>query len=109
MASLNDFQRMLYRSTHIYVMFAFALNLALGCYGDFRPPLRSVQKYVSFFVLLAPFMLLYSFFMEPYWLKFTEDGDHGRVIGYFALQFVFWPLSIAALLEVLVLVRGSRS
>jgi hypothetical protein len=63
-----DTQRMLYRSTHIYLLWSALLNLALGLHlrlsmVSFR---RGVQWVGSAMVLSGPFLLTVAFFHEPF-------------------------------------------
>ncbi len=67
LVNMNDAPRMLYRSGHIYVLFASLLNLVLGTYlPNHRSAIHpAVQMLVSAVVLLAPVLLLLGFFLEP--------------------------------------------
>lgn len=67
MTQLPDVVRMLYRSRHIYLLFAGLLNLVLGAYWAARPPgwRRIVQLTGSALLLLAPILLAAAFFREP--------------------------------------------
>jgi hypothetical protein len=70
---LDDTTRLLFRSTHIYLLFAALLNLALGLYlvpprGRWRPWL---QRAGSVLVLAAPWLLGVGFLTEP-WLTGLE-------------------------------------
>lgn len=63
----NETIRYLYRANHIYLLFSGLLNLALGAA---RPETgagwrRRVRVTGSAMVLLAPPILLWSFFVEP--------------------------------------------
>ena len=62
-----DTQRMLYRSTHIYLLWSALLNLALGLY--LRPSTaklrRTMQSIGSVMILCGPFLLAIAFFYEP--------------------------------------------
>jgi hypothetical protein len=60
-------QRMLYRSTHIYLLWSALLNLVLGLYlrlseGTVR---RAMQYVGSVMILGGPFLLTFAFFHEP--------------------------------------------
>lgn len=61
---LPDVQRMLYRSAHIYLMLACALNLGTGFFMPRAGPQGVLQKLASISMLVAPPMLLASFFTE---------------------------------------------
>jgi len=64
---MADTQRMLYRSTHIYLLWSALLNLALGLY--LRPStgrLRGMAQWLgSIMVLIGPPLLVIGFFYEP--------------------------------------------
>jgi hypothetical protein len=70
---LDDTRRMLFRSTHIYLLFAALLNLALGLYLVAEPPgwRRWLQRVGSSLVALAPLLLAAGFLTEP-WLSGLE-------------------------------------
>jgi hypothetical protein len=62
-----DTERMLYRSTHIYLLWSALLNLALGLYlrlstVRFR---RALQCFGSVMILGGPLLLTFAFFHEP--------------------------------------------
>ena len=61
---LPDVQRMLYRSAHIYLMLACAMNLGSGFFMPASGPEGILQKLASVSMLAAPPVLLYSFFTE---------------------------------------------
>jgi hypothetical protein len=70
---LDDGTRLLFRSTHIYLLFAALLNLALGLYlregtAGWRGRLRLLG---SLFILTAPPLLVAGFLTEP-WLSGLE-------------------------------------
>jgi hypothetical protein len=70
---IDDARRLLFRSTHIYLLFASLLNLALGLYlttvkAGWR---RWLQRAGSLLVLAAPFLLAVGFLTEP-WLSGLE-------------------------------------
>src|SRR5437868_3993345 len=66
---LDDTRRMLFRSTHIYLLFAALLNLALGLYLVAEAPAwrRWLQRLGSALVAAAPVLLAAGFLIEP-WL-----------------------------------------
>ena len=65
---MADGPRLFYRTTHIYLMWASALNLALGCFlVQPRDGIRRVGQAVSSMAVLAgPVLLCASFFLETY-------------------------------------------
>jgi hypothetical protein len=63
---MPDGPRLLYRSAHIYLLWASLLNLALGSYVSVasHPGWRQIQALASALVLLAPVFVGISFFTE---------------------------------------------
>jgi len=60
--------RVFTRGTHIYLMYASVLNVALGCFhsiAEQRAP-RILQTIASWAILAGPVLLVVSFFAEPY-------------------------------------------
>ena len=69
---MDDARRLLFRSTHLYLLFGSLVNLALGLY--LRPALgwrRWVRPVGSLLVLATPFLAAAGFFAEP-WLSGLE-------------------------------------
>ena len=67
LVSMPDGPRLLYRSAHIYLLFAALLNLLLGAYlrlAEARS-VRSVQLVASGALLLLPGLFTLAFFFEP--------------------------------------------
>jgi hypothetical protein len=66
---MNDTPRLLFRSAHIYLLWAGLLNVVLGLY--LQPCevrwCRVLQQLGSVAILLSPVLLLSAFFIEP-WL-----------------------------------------
>ena len=62
--NLADAPRMLYRSAHIYFMTACAMNLCIGYYQSENVQASWQERLVSLLILLAPGLLLLSFFLE---------------------------------------------
>jgi len=60
----DNVTRLMYRSVHVYLFFAAALNLALGFY--YTPPTKRLwlAAYNQALILLSPALLLYSFCFE---------------------------------------------
>jgi hypothetical protein len=67
---LDDATRLLFRSTHIYLLFAALLNLALGLYLPEGPAgWRCWLRWTgSLLILMAPPLLVAGFLTEP-WLS----------------------------------------
>src|ERR1044071_6629446 len=59
--------RMMYRSTHIYILMAGLINVAIGSYVTVSQERwrRILQLAGSGFVLIAPGLLIWAFFYEP--------------------------------------------
>jgi Mn2+/Fe2+ NRAMP family transporter len=62
-----DAQRMMYRASHIYLLWAGAINTLLGCYwvkvqGEFIP---KVQAIASVLIVFSQVFLLLAFYVEP--------------------------------------------
>jgi hypothetical protein len=59
--------RMMFRSTHIYILLAGLLNIGIGAYVVLSPRRwrRILQFIGSGFVLIAPVLLIFAFFYEP--------------------------------------------
>ncbi len=67
LTGMPDGPRMLYRSAHIYLLFAALLNLLLGAYlrlADHRL-VRMVQQAASVVLLTLPVFFTVAFFREP--------------------------------------------
>lgn len=65
---MTDATRLLFRSTHIYLLFIGLLNLALGLYlSPARDPwARRLQLLGSVLILAAPLLELAAFLREPF-------------------------------------------
>lgn len=65
---MADGPRLIYRSSHIYLLWASLLNLGLGCYAhSFSGMAAKVAQAVgSIAVILGPPLLCWSFFYETY-------------------------------------------
>lgn len=59
--------RMMFRSRHIYILLAGLVNLGVGSYFSRRAGAwrKTLQLIGSFFILVAPLLLLAAFFTEP--------------------------------------------
>jgi hypothetical protein len=66
---MDDARRLLFRSTHLYLLFGSLVNLALGLYLRPAPGWRRwVRPVGSGLVLSTPFLAAAGFFTEP-WLS----------------------------------------
>src|SRR5947207_9880237 len=79
---LDDARRLLFRSTHIYLLFAALLNTALGLYLPPAPAgwRRWVRTLGSLLILAAPPLAVAGFFTEP-WLS-GLDRPYTRPAAY---------------------------
>ncbi len=83
---MADAQRMLFRSTHIYLLWASLLNVVAGLYLAGRAGWRRVpQNLGSCLLLLAPATLLVAFSTEP-WLDgldrpYSRPAIYGSLAG----------------------------
>lgn len=94
---LDDATRLLFRSTHIYLLFSALLNILLGLYGTGRPAgwrwwLRSLG---SILVLAAPPLLAAGFLTEP-WLSglerpFSRPAIYASLAGVLVHAVSCWP------------------
>lgn len=62
-----DAQRMMYRASHIYLLWAGAVNTLLGCYWVKAQGriLVKIQLLASGFIVLSQVILLLAFYFEP--------------------------------------------
>ena len=67
LAGMPDGPRLLYRSAHIYLLFAALLNLLLGAYLRLAPQrgARLLQQVASLTLLVLPALFAGAFFREP--------------------------------------------
>src|SRR5688572_21603394 len=84
---MADGPRLLFRSAHIYLLFAALLNLLLGCYFQAHAGrgARAMQLTGSTMLLVAPLLLTLSFFMESQDTSFirpmTRIALYGTLVG----------------------------
>lgn len=99
---LPDTQRMLYRSAHIYLMLASALNL---CVGYFRNPADRpglIEKIASLLFAVAPAVFLVSFFTE------VNEQQIDRTLASLGLYGVFFAAALLGLTTLLKRLGKSR-
>jgi hypothetical protein len=65
---MPDGPRLFFRSSHIYLLWSSLLNVILGCYliRSQRRFLGHAQSVASFAIIVGPFLLCTSFFVESY-------------------------------------------
>jgi hypothetical protein len=80
---LDDTTRLLFRSSHIYLLFAALLNLVLGLYGEPAPGgWRAWLRWVgSVLVLIAPLLLVMAFLREPWLTGLARPYAKPAIIG----------------------------
>jgi hypothetical protein len=82
---MEEAQRLLFRSTHIYLLFGSLVNLALGLY--LRPGFgwrRRVRALGSVLILTTPFLAAAGFFTEPWLCGLERPYSRPAVYGCFA-------------------------
>jgi hypothetical protein len=67
LAGVADGPRLLYRTRHIFILFAGLLNLGIGAYFTYRIETwrRTMQLLGSLLIFVASFLFLIAFFYEP--------------------------------------------
>ncbi|MFT5142678.1 MAG: hypothetical protein ACI80V_000385 [Rhodothermales bacterium] len=82
---MDDAMRMLFRSTHLYILYASICNVALGVYEV--PRVQGLGSFVqsagSITLLLVPILLTVAFFTEPFLTDFARP--YSRPAAYLAL------------------------
>ena len=97
LANMPDGPRMLYRSSHIYLLLASVLNVVLGVYlrDDSQLIHRWIQVAVSTVVLLSPIGLLAGFFLEPRMDELIRPYTRPVLYGLFGSGVLLSALAIA--------------
>jgi hypothetical protein len=91
---MEDARRLLFRSTHIYLLFGALVNLALGMYLTPVQGWRRWGRLVgSLLVLATPFLVAAGFFVEP-WLTglerpYSRPAIYGCLFG-MVLHLLCW-------------------
>ena len=62
--AMSDGPRMLYRSAHIYFLLSCVANVSIGYFMSGTQVLNALQRLVAIAVMVAPALLLWSFFTE---------------------------------------------
>lgn len=83
---MDDTRRLLFRSTHIYLLFGSLVNLSLGLH---LRPTRGWRRWVrgtgSVLILATPFLAAAGFFTEPWLSKlerpYTRPAAYGCLAG----------------------------
>jgi hypothetical protein len=85
LAGMADLPRMLYRSAHIYLLFAALLNVLLGLSAEDPPGWRrGVTRVGSMLILIAPAMILIGFSLESTRTDFERPFVGFAIYGCFA-------------------------
>lgn len=86
LADMEGGPRMLFRSSHIYFLFASILNIVVGAYLKNETQLARpwIQKLVSAVILLTPVALLAGFFLEPYMADLMRPYTRPALLVLFA-------------------------
>jgi|SRR5688572_7840836 hypothetical protein len=86
LAGMADLPRMLYRSAHIYLLFAALLNVLLGLYVHDHPHRwrRGVARLGSVLILIAPVLILIGFSLESRRTDFERPFVGFAIYGCFA-------------------------
>ena len=63
----NEAIRFMFRANHIYILLAGLLNMGIGTYLNLNSKKwkRNLQFTSSFFLFIAPILLISAFFLEP--------------------------------------------
>lgn len=91
---LPDAPRMMYRSSHIYLLLAGVANVSVGYYLAPNASLNYLQRLVSVILLLAPMLLVWSFVSE------SNASSLDRPIGKTALYLLFGSATVLVLHEI---------
>ncbi len=92
---MADGPRMIYRSGHIYILFAAVLNLVSGIYWNELPGFRKkLQILASVLLLLLPWVLLYGFFQEPHLKGLARPWSSMALYGTFGVAVVLAAVGI---------------
>jgi hypothetical protein len=86
LAGMADLPRMLYRSAHIYLLFAALLNVLLGLYVEDHSNgwRRGAARLGSVLILIAPVMILIGFYREAARTDFERPFVGYAIYGCFA-------------------------
>lgn len=91
---MPDGARLMYRSAHLYLFWASLLNLLLGSYLDCATQggIRRFQILASAMIVLAPFLIGFSFFVESnsteLFRPFARVGIYSALAGCIIHAFV---------------------
>ena len=105
LVGMADGPRLLFRSSHIYLLWSSLLNVLLGCY--LAPVLGRIWRYTqaaaSIAVMLGPFLLVASFLVE------SSATDMARPIARAAIYFAFGGTIAHAVIVFVMRLRTERT
>lgn len=83
MPELDRGVRMMFRSTHIYILLAGLLNIAIGVNLSFSKTRwrKALQLIGSYLIVAGPFMLIAAFFYEPVHTDLRRPITEPAMIG----------------------------
>lgn len=88
---MDDSKRLLFRSSHIYLLFCSLLNLVLGLYYRSENGWRRwVQLVGSLLILLAPFLEVVGFFTEHSLTELQRPYSRLAIFGCLAGVLAHW-------------------
>ena len=87
LAGMADAPRMLFRSSHIYLLLAAVLNIVMGIYLRSNIPflIAELQVVISFIVIVAPIALIAGFFTEPFLADFLRPYTRPALYALFGV------------------------
>jgi hypothetical protein len=102
---MADGPRMIYRSSHIYLLWASLLNVGIGCYvRDFSAMRAKVaQTLGSVSIAVGPAMLCWSFFRETY------SQDLARPLGRLAIYLSLAGIALHAAASLMPSAKNSET
>jgi hypothetical protein len=86
MPELDRGVRMMFRSTHIYILVSGLLNIAIGTYLGYSKTRwrKALQLVGSYLILAGPFLLVAAFFYEPVHTDLRRPITEPAMIGLLA-------------------------
>ena len=84
LTGMEDLPRMMFRSSHIYLLLTSLINLSIGLYQSSVASWSRLQWTGSILVLIAPLLMLIAFFNEPALHSFERPFAGPGVYAVFA-------------------------
>jgi cytosine/uracil/thiamine/allantoin permease len=69
---MKDLPRMLFRSSHIYLLLTSLINLSFGLYESQAKRWSILQSTGSILILISPFLMVLAFLKEPGSMSFSR-------------------------------------